>query len=139
MSKGFAFLIVLILLTTIPLGVVCVQPVKAQMLRAITINADGTVTPSTAPIEKIGNIYALTSNFIGSITVNRSNIIVDGKNYALSGGLLIREVSNVTVKEFFITDGKDFVANEVDGILLDHAFQVTVTNTQSRVYGAFKC
>ena len=128
MGKGFALLLVLVLLTTITLSVVCIQPVNAQTVSAVTINVDGTVTPSEAPIEQIGNIYSLTRDFVGSITVNRSNIIVDGKNYALSGGLLIREVSNVTVKEFVVTDGKDFVANQIDGILLDHAFQVIVTN-----------
>lgn len=111
-------------------GLVYVQPIKAQFLNQnnVTINADGTVTPSTAPVTQTGNLYTLTTDFAGSIAVNRSNTVVDGKNHALSGGLLIQGVSNVTVKEFVITDGEEFIENEADGILLDNASQITVAN-----------
>ncbi len=125
-TKTFALTIMLVCLTV--LGIICSPPVKAQTPNAITINANGTVTPSAAPIEQMGNAYTLTSDFVGSITVNRSNVIIDGKNYALSGGLLVRGVSNITVEGFVVTNGVAFVSNEVDGILLDHASQVRVTN-----------
>jgi parallel beta-helix repeat protein len=118
----------LILISLIALNIVCVLPARAQYQGNITINADGSLSPSTAPIQVNGDIYTLTSDIDGSITVNRSNTVIDGKNYALSGGILIRGVSNVTVEEFVVTNGEMFVANEVDGILLDHALQVTVTN-----------
>jgi len=126
MKKTAAYTLILVCLMA--LSTVCSRPVKAQTLSAIIINANGTVTPSAAPIEQIGSIYALTSDFVGRITVNRSNSMIDGKHHSLSGGLLIQGVSNVTVEDFVIADGEFFGDNGVTGILLDNALQVAVTN-----------
>ena len=79
----------LILICLMALGVVCIRPVKAQYQGDITINADGSVTPSTAPIQQAGNVYTLTSNVNGSITVERNNMILDGNGYTVSGGSFI--------------------------------------------------
>jgi parallel beta-helix repeat protein len=101
--------IALILVSLMTSGVVCVQPIKAEYQGSITINADGTISPSTAPIEKTGNIYTLTSDLIGSITVNSNNIVLDGKGSTLVsdeydeyGIVALSKVSNVTVKNFII-------------------------------------
>ena len=84
MKKTAATTLILICLMT--LGVVCIQSVKAQYQGNITINADGSVTPSTAPIQQSGNIYTLTSDVTGSITLNRNNTIFDGNGYTLLSG-----------------------------------------------------
>jgi hypothetical protein len=51
----------------------------------VSINADGSIEPSTAPIKFAGNVYTLTDNISGSLAIHRSNIIVDGAGYALNG------------------------------------------------------
>jgi hypothetical protein len=71
----------LILVCLMALGVVCIRPVKAQTQNDITINSDGSVTPSTAPIKQTGNTYTLTSNVGGAIYVDRNNTILDGNGY----------------------------------------------------------
>jgi len=74
----------------------------------IYIRPDGSVDPPTAPIQRIGDIYTLTGNVSGSITVEKDNIKLDGKNYilqALSGegiGLNLHNRRNVTVENFKI-------------------------------------
>jgi parallel beta-helix repeat protein len=116
------------------LGVVCIRPVKAQYQNSITINADGSVTPSTAPIQQTGNVYTLTNDEVTiaegvCITVQRSSMILDGNGHTLSSttltddgdGLSLSDVSNVTLKNFIITDC-------VTGIELDDTSNVTVTN-----------
>jgi hypothetical protein len=50
MKKTAALALILISLMT--LGVVCVRSIKAQYQGSFTINADGSVSPSTAPINK---------------------------------------------------------------------------------------
>jgi len=50
------------LMCLVALGVVRVLPVKAQCQGSISINADGSIEPSTAPIEFKGDVYALTDN-----------------------------------------------------------------------------
>jgi len=67
------------------LGIVCNRPVKAQYQGGITINADGSVTPSTAPIHQKGNVYTLTGNLNGSVIVEKDNIVFDGAGFTLQG------------------------------------------------------
>ena len=72
--------IVLILIT---LAIVCPEPLKAQQSTNITINADGNISPATAPIQRNGDIYTLTGDVIGSISVMRSNMTFDGNGHSL--------------------------------------------------------
>jgi parallel beta-helix repeat protein len=101
----------LILTGFIALNMVCVLPVKAQPYQgSITINADGSVTPSTAPIQQEGDTYTLTSDVKGSITVGRNDTVLDGNGHTITGGkspiaIDLHGVSNDTVKNFVITGG----------------------------------
>jgi parallel beta-helix repeat protein len=89
-----------------------VQPVKAS--GTITINADGSINPPTAPISTLDNVtYTLVDNIIiigelpyGSlgIIVERDNIIIDGDGYMVQGsgttgyGFYCHNTNNVTIK-----------------------------------------
>ena len=96
----------LVFLSTILLCVVNVQPVKAQFSGTIYIRADGTVDPTTAPIQREGNVYTLTDNIVyQSIVVEKDDIVVDGAGYTLQGtgvllskGIDLTGRSNVTIK-----------------------------------------
>jgi parallel beta-helix repeat protein len=76
--------VTLILTGLLTLGVVCIQPIKAQYQGSITINADGSISPSTAPIQQTGDTYTLTGDMVGSITVMRSNMTFDGNGHSLT-------------------------------------------------------
>ena len=54
-------------------------------LQNIVIKADGTVTPADAPLIKHDNVYTLTSDVYGTIKILRSNVILNGDGYTLSG------------------------------------------------------
>jgi parallel beta-helix repeat protein len=55
-------------------------------LPRIYVRNDGTVEPATAPIEKTGNLYKLTSNIVlRTIEIQRDNIVLDGSNYLMQG------------------------------------------------------
>jgi YVTN family beta-propeller protein/parallel beta-helix repeat protein len=87
----------------------------------ITINADGTVSPVTAPIKQRGSTYTLTSDVDGSITIQRSNSVLDGFEFTVHGiitagnwgngdtpptaGLTL--ASNITVENFTVTGDYD--------------------------------
>jgi len=114
----------LFLVFLLTLSVICVRPVKAQYQGDIAINADGSVSPSTAPIQQTGSIYSLTSNVIGSITVETNNTVLDGNEYTLSGGLSLGDVSNVTVKNFIIP----YNGEVTTGISLSDTSNVVVAN-----------
>jgi parallel beta-helix repeat protein len=63
-----------------------IRVVKAEG-GTITINADGSVTPSSAPIMTVDNMtYTFTANIINeSIVVQRDNIVLDGAGFSLQG------------------------------------------------------
>jgi len=79
---------------------------------AITINADGSVDPPTAPIDRDGNIYTFTDNINDAIVVERSHIIIDGNGFTLDGsgtgeqvGIKVESVAyNVTIQNMNIID-----------------------------------
>jgi parallel beta-helix repeat protein len=122
------------------LCVVYVQPIKAEYQGNITINADGSISPSTAPIQQTGNTYTLTSDVKGSIIVNRNNIVLDGNGYTVIYGrsgpgkvsaLSLNDVSNVTVKDFTITGGWFGIAFYGTNCIIANN---TVTGTGNGIY-----
>ena len=63
-----------------------VNPVKTETIRQrVSIQTDGTVSPSSAPIKRDGNTYTLTGNIYAEISVQKSGIVIDGAGYTLQG------------------------------------------------------
>ena len=86
-----------------------VELASAQTFESITLKADGSIYPSTAPITKSGNVYRLNGNILGSITVEKCNIILDGAGYTLQGdgsenGIALDGISNTTVKSLNLSN-----------------------------------
>lgn len=83
-------------------------PVAAATL--VYIRADGSVDPSTAPISSNDNItYTFSGNIYVDVVVERNNIIVDGKGYAVQGqgigsatGIFLAGRRNVTIKNVIV-------------------------------------
>jgi parallel beta-helix repeat protein len=126
--------IALILILIMALGMICVQPVRAQYRGDITVNANGSVSPPSAPVQQTGNTYTLTGDIDGSITVNRNNIVLDGNRHTLYGqgytpfgDLSLNGTSNVTVKDFIIPCSLDTYP-QVIGIQLTNATHVSISN-----------
>ncbi len=97
----------------------------------ITINADESINPSNVSIQQNGNIYSLTNNITGRITVNKDNIVLKGNGYSLVYGgsspgnvytLSLSEASNVTVTDLTIVGGWF-------GIIVGGKFNVIANNT----------
>lgn len=51
----------------------------------IYIRQDGTVDPSTAPIQRNGDVYTFKGDISGSIIVERNNVVIDGAGFTLRG------------------------------------------------------
>jgi parallel beta-helix repeat protein len=116
MSKILAVTIISALIISAIAILPCIRFASAQT-NYITINADGSITPSNAPIQRIGDLYFLTGN-TAAIYVEKSNLILDGNGYMLEGeapdstgpfsqttnygGIYLERVQNVTVKGFSI-------------------------------------
>ncbi len=113
-----------------------IQPVRAS--GTIYIRADGGIDPSTAPIQRNGDVYTLTGNITsdyGGIVIERDNIMVDGAGYALLGtyayesrGTDITGRSNVTIKNTNIRnyDYGVFLGNSSDNTIVGN--NITANN-----------
>jgi parallel beta-helix repeat protein len=80
----------------------------SDFLGTITINADGSITPPTAPISTADNVtYILTGNIASDadgIVIQRSNIVIDGEGYTVQGnhtgtGVYLENIKNATIKD----------------------------------------
>jgi parallel beta-helix repeat protein len=76
---------------------------------AFIIKSDGTVDPSTAPIQREGNVYTFTGDIVGyTVAVERDNVVLDGAGYTLTGlgnstGIFLKNRNGVTVRNMKIT------------------------------------
>ena len=103
--------VTLILMSLLAATAACQQTVEAQYQGYITINSDGSISPSSAPILQDGNTYTLTSDIKASILIRKSNITFNGNGHTV-----------------------DLSASSQDqekacGICLGHVYNVTVANT----------
>jgi parallel beta-helix repeat protein len=155
----FALVTILFLLSVSSIAGL-IQVVKAEG-GTVTINADGSITPSTAPIYTADNItYTLTGNIINeSIVVERDSIMVDGAGYTVQGtgsgtGITLSE-SNLTIQNTKITkfdcaiwlnsssnssiSGNNITANNWYGILLDSSSNCSISgnNITNNTYGIY--
>lgn len=106
--------LVLVLIASLLLCIVSIQTVKSQSHPTVYIRADGSVDPSTAPVQKAGDVYTFTGDINGDVTVERDNVIINGAGYAVGGivttggsgsqtsttifGIDLMQRSNVTVR-----------------------------------------
>ncbi len=128
LKKTKTIAILLIICITF-LSLTFIKSVASQDSGTIYIRADGSVDPSSAPINHNGNIYNFTNNISStSICIQRNNIVIDGSGYSLLGsgvgvGINITQTNNVTVRNTAIT-------NFNQGILIDHSSAEIITGNK---------
>ena len=83
-KTAIALTLILTVLFSSATGVMTVDFTSAQSVETIKINKDGTVTPSNAPIVSNGNLYTLSRDIFGSITIEKSSIVLDGSGHSIN-------------------------------------------------------
>jgi parallel beta-helix repeat protein len=106
-SKCLVLTLMLISCLIIP-SVLYLKPVNAQTGLNIRINSDGSIrgVEGTQDLERIGDTYILKNSIVGSICIQKDNIVFDGAGFSLQGegsqsGIAI-DASGVTVKNLQI-------------------------------------
>jgi parallel beta-helix repeat protein len=112
---------------------------------AFIIKGDGSVYPSTAPIQRDGNVYTFIDDIVGyTIASEMDNVVIDGGGYSLTGngnstGLFILNRNGITVRNMNISNfkyGIRLIAESYFGLtssgtsLLDNI----VSNTEYGIY-----
>ena len=76
--KKTAIVLSLILIGLIISILFLTLPVKAEEAMSLTIKSDGSVEPATNLLERNGTTYTFKGDIVGSITVKRGFITIDG-------------------------------------------------------------
>ena len=88
-KKVVAVVAVAILAVSLLAGFVFTEPQQASQsqtsMKNVIIRPDGSVTPSDAPILRSGEVYTFTDNIYGTVKIQKSNIVLNGAGYTLSG------------------------------------------------------
>ena len=106
------------LLLTVVAGIQFINPASAQ-IAAVTIKADGSIDPATAPIQQNGNLYTVTDDISGYLVLERNYTTLNGAGHHARGvyGPLLVQVgydwivngtTNMTVTNVVI-DGEGIV------------------------------
>ena len=128
MKRVVSAILLVILLASMLYSAFKIMPAEAA--GTIYIRADGSIDPPTAPIQRNGNVYTLTSNITSdadpAIVVERDNIVVDGSGFTVEGtgailfrGIYLNGRSNVTIKNTAIEafDCGIFLASSSNNII----------------------
>jgi parallel beta-helix repeat protein len=121
--------LILIALSVIALCAINTQMVFSQNTTALYILEDGTLYPESANgtiLEQNGNVYTLLNDLPDvSFVIQRSNIVLDGAGYTISGdgeiGVDISDLTGVTVKDLKI------VGPYMNGIYIAGSLGTTLT------------
>ena len=82
MKKASLLLFIILLFSAVT---VADSSSPAATLNRNYIRSDGSVEPSTAPIQRVGNVYTFTADIQGLIIVERNNCVIDGAGFTLQG------------------------------------------------------
>jgi nitrous oxidase accessory protein NosD len=108
-----AFFVMALLLSTMGLTLFSLaeaNPLPAPPILQVYIRSNGTVYPSTVPIQREGNIYTFTSDVTNAtVEVQCDNIVIDGAGFMLQGNgqmwntaITLTNRSNVVIKNLNI-------------------------------------
>ncbi len=142
MKKWFA--LACVLLCAFSLCIFNVKWTSAQLMEQVTIGTDGNIDPSTAPIQRNGNVYTFTGNINGYLVVEKGNIIIDGAGFTLQGsgslgsadyyeigpwtGIYLQNAVGVTIRNLRIQNfcyGINHATNDAN-----HSANTTITGNQ---------
>jgi len=78
----------------------------------VCIKPDGSVVPSTAPIQRNGNVYTLTGDVNTTVMIQKSHVVFDGSGFRVFGrgwdktvdGLVLENIVNVTVEHVKVSN-----------------------------------
>jgi hypothetical protein len=129
------------MLTSSMLGVANTRA-QSSVFGTVYIRADGTVDPSTAPIQRNGNVYNLTADLQfndtnGGLVVQRDNVIVDGGGHALElfdnpdvgAEITLSQINNVTITK--VSSQTVFLDNSSNCSILDSSILLGFTTSWS--------
>lgn len=114
-----------------------------ELPKPVYIRNDGSVEPSTAPLQREGNTYFLTNNIHDTIEIQRPNTIINGNGFTITNpvvnteglmipigwlpGVRVTNVDNITITNMIFEDC-------ITGIRVENASDININqNTMQEI------
>ena len=149
MKAAIGLLLTLLLFYSVSFAV-SAQAATSPFSGSVFVRSDGSIDPSTAPVQRVGEVYTFLGSFVGNVTIQKDNIIVDGAGYGVEAteigtettiGVDISFRSNVTITNMQIrgfvngihllnSSNCNLIGNNIteniDGIRIDNSTSNTI-------------
>ncbi len=151
-KTAIALSLTLVLLSSLLTTVIIVGFTAAQSVDNIKINKDGSVTPSTAPINRTGNLYTLNSDIFGSIIIEKSSIVLDGSGHSINASSSFAAIASkpnpplfgeylldITIRNFVIVQAGYigiFIQDTNNSIIYNNTISNVEIGIQVDIYGS---
>jgi parallel beta-helix repeat protein len=119
MSRKSLFLVFTVLLF-LAFSSTLTRPANAETIQTIVINSDGSISPSTVPIQRNGNVYTFNANISATMRIEKSNVVIDGAGYTLRG-----PYNGTQADVWVIGEGSNQLA---EGVLAQYTIGIDLAN-----------
>src|SRR4030067_2977114 len=105
MKVASVLLLTLLLFYSVSFAV-SAQAATSSFSGSVFIRSDGNIDPSAAPVQRSGETYLFLGSFVGNVTIQKDNVVIDGAGYEIGStgigtettiGLDISFRTNVTI------------------------------------------
>lgn len=123
-------ILALALISLVSLSIVGVNLVASQynLPDSIHIKADGSIEPTTAPIEQAGDVYTFVGNITGRLIVEKDSITIDASGYSINDG-------GLGYVGIFLTDRTSITVEHANSpILLENTSSCTIAENSGAIY-----
>ena len=103
----------------------------AQTAYTITINSNGSISPSSAPISINGNIYTLNQDIFGSITIEKGGIVFDGAGHSINASSSFAALTTQAYPPLYGNYVSDIVIKNV--IVCQARYGILLSNTNNSI------
>jgi parallel beta-helix repeat protein len=97
----------------------------------IIIRDDGSIDPSTAPIQRMGDVYSVTSDLsCNTVLIQRDNVVFDGAYHIIElfNGFSLSERENVTVTNVVIKGASGIGLSGQNNRIVGNTFHINETS-----------
>jgi len=84
-KKAVLLIISFVVILASPFALISPASAVVDVVQTVVIQPDGSISPSSVPIQRNGDTYTFTGNVSATMRIHRSNIVLDGAGYTLHG------------------------------------------------------
>lgn len=120
--KAVLFIVSFLVILASPFAFIGPVIAAVNVVQTVVIQPDGSISPSTVPIQRNGDTYTFTGNLSATMRIHRSNIVLDGAGYTLHG-----PYNGTSLDVWMIGEGSNQLP---EGVLAQYTIGIDLANRE---------